>query len=85
MHDQYQLTLYDSEEGPAKSWAPAIPNTLIFDEEFGGFMGLIENFLQAIRGLEAPLNTLHDALASVEVISAAYEAMWRDAWVPIDS
>ena len=26
-----------------------------------------------------------DALASVEVIDAAYDAMWRAAWVPIDS
>ena len=42
-------------------------------------------FVRSIRGLEAPLITLADALASVEVISAAYEAMWRDAWVPIDS
>jgi hypothetical protein len=31
-----------------------VPNTLLFDEEFGGFMGLIENFLQVIRGAELP-------------------------------
>ena len=45
VEDQYELRLYDSEEGPAKSWRPVVPNTLLFDEEFGGFMGLIENFL----------------------------------------
>ncbi len=48
-----RAALYDSEEGPAKSWRPVVPNTLLFDEEFGGFMGLIENFLQVIRGQDA--------------------------------
>ena len=33
--------------------------------------------------IEAPLITLADALASVEVIDAAYDAMWRATWVPI--
>jgi hypothetical protein len=51
------LILYDEEEGPAKHWRPVIPNTLIFDEEFGGFLGMIENFLQAARGVEQPLVT----------------------------
>jgi predicted dehydrogenase len=49
------------------------------------FRSQIDNFIGSVRGQEAPLITLADALASVEVISAAYDAMWRDAWVPIDS
>ena len=57
IEDQYELRLFDSEEGPAKSWRPVVPNTLLFDEEFGGFMGLIENFLQVIRGTEKPCVT----------------------------
>ena len=32
VEDQYELLLYDSEQGPAQSWRPVIPNTLIFDE-----------------------------------------------------
>ncbi len=32
--DQFETTLYDEETGPAKSWRPAIPNTLMFDESF---------------------------------------------------
>jgi predicted dehydrogenase len=49
------------------------------------FQSQIDNFVRSIRGLEAPLITLADALASVEVIDAAYDAMWRAAWAPIDS
>jgi predicted dehydrogenase len=54
-------------------------------EKVQAFRSQIDNFVRSIRGDEAPLITLADALASVEVISAAYEAMWRDAWVPIDT
>jgi predicted dehydrogenase len=43
----------------------------------------LDNFVRSIGGLEAPLITLSDALASVEVIDAAYDAMWRETWVPI--
>ena len=53
--DQCRLSLHDSEMEGSRVWAPVVPNTLLFDEEFGGFMGLIENFLQCIRGLESPL------------------------------
>jgi predicted dehydrogenase len=76
--DQYRLTLYDSEEGPAKSWTPIIPNTLIFDEEFGGFMGLIENFLQAVRGAEPPLVTGWDGLRAYELLAASELSLARD-------
>jgi predicted dehydrogenase len=75
--DQYRLTLYDSEEGPAKSWTPVVPNTLLFDEEFGGFMGLIENFLQAIRGAEAPLVTGWDGLRAYELLMACELSLAR--------
>jgi len=54
-------------------------------EKVQAFRSQIDNFVRSIQGTEAPLITLADALASVEVISAAYEAMWRDAWVPIDT
>ena len=40
----------------------------------------------AIDGVDgAGKTTLADALASVEVIDAAYDAMWRATWVPIAS
>ncbi len=75
--DQYRLTLYDSEEGPTKVWTPIFPNTLIFDEEFGGFMGLIENFLQAIRGAEQPLVTGWDGYRAYELLVASELSLAR--------
>lgn len=77
VEDQYELRLYDSEEGPAKSWAPVFPNTLIFDEEFGGFMGLIENFLQAIRGEEKPIVTGWDGYHAYELCVASQLSISR--------
>ena len=75
--DQYKLTLYDSEEGPTKSWTPVVPNTLIFDEEFGGFMGLIENFLQVIRGVEEPVVTGWDGHRAYELLVASELSLAR--------
>ena len=77
VEDQYKLILYDSEEGPAKFWIPIMPNTLLFDEEFGGFMGLIENFCQAIRGVEAPLVTGWDGHRAYELNVATHLSMAR--------
>lgn len=77
VEDQYELILYDAEEGPAKHWTPIIPNTLIFDEEFGGFMGLIENFLQVIRGQEKPIVSGWDGYYAYEINVAAHLSMSR--------
>lgn len=77
VEDQYELLLYDSEEGPAKSWKPVIPNTLIFDEEFGGFMGLVENFLQVVRGEEQPVVTGWDGYRAYELDVAALLSLHR--------
>jgi predicted dehydrogenase len=86
VEDQYELILYDSEQGPTKSWKPVIPNTLIFDEEVGGFMGLIENFLQVIRGKEKPLVTGWDGHRAFELNVAAHLAIKRKTKVelPLD-
>ncbi|HEV8725029.1 MAG TPA: Gfo/Idh/MocA family oxidoreductase [Candidatus Binatia bacterium] len=48
------------------------------------FRSQILNFTKAIRGEEALLITPEDALASVEVIEAAYSALRQDHWVPVD-
>jgi len=84
--DQYELVLYDSEEGPTKCWRPVMPNTLIFDEEFGGYMGLIENFLQVIRGEENPLVTGWDGYYALELDVAAHLSLHRRKTVklPLD-
>lgn len=72
VEDQCELILYDDEEGPARSWRPVVPNTLLFDEEFGGFTGLIENFLQVIRGQEKPLVTGWDGYRAYELAAASH-------------
>jgi predicted dehydrogenase len=77
VEDQYELRLYDSEEGPAKSWTPVVPNTLLFDEEFGGFMGLVENFCQTIRGVEEPVVTGWDGHRAYELNVASHLSMAR--------
>lgn len=75
VEDQHTLILYDSEGGPTKSFAPVFPNTLIFDEEFGGFMGLIENFCQCIRGVETPLVTGRDGCKAYELVEATHRSI----------
>jgi len=77
VEDQYELRLYDSEEGPAKSWRPVVPNTLLFDEEFGGFMGLVENFLQVVRRVEKPLVTGWDGYRAYELDVATLLSLHR--------
>lgn len=86
VEDQYELLLYDTEQGPAKSWKPVIPNTLIFDEEFGGFTGLIENFLQVIRGEEKPIVTGWDGHKAYELNVASHLSLSRREQVklPLD-
>lgn len=83
VEDQFALTLYDEETGPAKSWRPAIPNTLMFDESFGGYAGLLEHVLDAVRGL-APLGpTGRDGAAAVELVEATRLSLTRKASVPL--
>jgi len=53
--------------------------------KLAAFARQIENFVQAIRGLEPLRIGPEDALASVEVIEAAYESLRRDAWVAVQS
>ncbi len=70
VEDQNELTIYDDEMGGAQSWKPVVPNTLLFDEEFGGYMGIVENFAQAIRGAEKPLVTGWDGCRAYELLTA---------------
>ncbi len=47
------------------------------------FKSQLENFLGWIRGVEVPRITGADALASVQVIEAAYAAATRDNWLAV--
>ena len=50
VEDGTSVALHDSEEGPTKSWAPVMPHTLFYDEEFSGFAGEIAAFVESVRG-----------------------------------
>lgn len=45
----------------------------------------VDNFVRAARGQEALLISPEDALASVEVVEAAYLALRQNQWTPVDS
>jgi predicted dehydrogenase len=47
------------------------------------FRSNIDNFARAIRGEEAMLIDADDALASVEVVEAAYADLRRSHWIPV--
>jgi predicted dehydrogenase len=77
IEDQNELVLYDDETGPAKSWKLVMTNTLLFDEEFMGYMGQVENFLQVIRRQETPLVTGRDGLKALELAAATHLSIAR--------
>lgn len=52
-------------------------------DKFAAFRGQIENFAGVVRGEESLVVTPEDALASVQVIEAAYRSLSRGAWEPI--
>ncbi len=52
-------------------------------DKINAFRSQIRNFCMAIYGEEALLITPEDALASVEVIEAAYAALRRNRWIPV--
>jgi predicted dehydrogenase len=84
--DVFELTLYDNETGPTKSWRPVLTNTLLFDEEFGGYMNQLEHFLQVVRGEEAALIDGADGYRALEMVFATHLAIAGGAPVqlPID-
>lgn len=52
-------------------------------DKVASFKGKIENFANALRGKEDLLITQADALASVQVIDAAYKSMRQNLWQPV--
>ena len=53
-------------------------------DKIQAFHSQINNFARAIRGEEALLITAEDALASVEVIEAAYAALRQSRWTTVN-
>lgn len=86
VEDQSELLLYEGEETPALLWKPVMPNTLLLDEEFGGYMGHVENFLQAVRGNEPPRVVGWDGYRALELAWATHLSLARGERVtlPLD-
>ena len=81
--DQIETALYDDENGPAKIWRPSVPNTLMFDEAFGGYVGIAENVFDAVRGL-APLEASGaDGARAIGLIEAIGRSLDAGAEVEI--
>jgi len=62
------------------------PDWIVFGKGYNkvqAFRSQIDNFCNSIRGEEALLITAEDALASVEVIEAAYAALRQHPWIPV--
>jgi predicted dehydrogenase len=85
VEDQLELILHDEETGPSKLWRPAIPNTLLFDESFGGYTGLLENVLDAIRGIAPLAATGHDGVAAVALVEAIHRSIESGQAVTVEA
>ncbi len=63
------------------------PDWIVFGsgyDKIRAFRRQVENFCRAIQGEESLLITAEDALASVQVIEAAYRSARRDDWVAVE-
>ena len=85
--DQTELDFYRDDRGPTERWRPVMANMLLLDEEFGGYLGLVENFLQAIRGDDTPAVTGRDGYCALELVAATHLSLARRAAVslPLDA
>ncbi len=62
------------------------PDWVVFGrgyDKIAAFRRLTHNFCRAVRDQEPILITAEDALASVEVVEAAYESLKRDNWISV--
>jgi len=62
------------------------PNWVSFGngyDKVAAFRGQIENFVATIEKRAEPLIKAEDAMASVEVVAAAYESMRKDDWAKV--
>lgn len=91
--DSY-LTIYGSHGSVSVGWRESkyrqasSPDWIVFGSGYNKHQAMraeVDNFVGAIRGEEALLITPEDALASVESIEAAYAALRRSQWTPVES
>jgi predicted dehydrogenase len=91
--DSY-INIYGSHGTIAVGWKESkyrqssSPDWVVFGKGYDkvqAFRSQISNFARSILGKEMLLITARDAIASVEVMEAAYRALRRDQWVSVNS
>jgi len=78
--DQWTLTLHPAEYEPARVWAPVVPSTLLSAEEWGGWVGMLEAFLDAVRGGARP--PADDGYRALELVVATQRSL--DERTPVE-
>jgi predicted dehydrogenase len=73
--DGATLTLHIAEYEPARSWGPVVPNTLVSAEEWGGYVGLLEDFLGAVRGGVLIDAAAWDGYRALELVVATHRSL----------
>ena len=89
----YYLSIYGSEGTVLVGWQESKyrrssdQDWIVFGkgyDKINAFKRQIDEFALAIRGEQALAVTPQDALASVQVIEAAYEALRHSGWIPVN-
>jgi predicted dehydrogenase len=70
VEDQGVATLHPGEGRPAETWTPVVPNTLVSGLEWGGYVGMLEEWLDAVRGSPPRVAAPEDGLRAVELVAA---------------
>ena len=86
VEDQSTLTVHAAEYEPARVWAPVVPNTLLSAEEWGGYVGMLDDFLGAVRGTRPAVTGPWDGYRALELVAATSLSLQRNAPVelPLD-
>jgi myo-inositol 2-dehydrogenase/D-chiro-inositol 1-dehydrogenase len=82
VEDGVSVQLHDSEEGPSKVWAPVMPHTLFFDEEFGGFAGELRAFADAVRGGRPAAVSGDDGVEALIIAHMIHTSIGERRYVP---
>jgi myo-inositol 2-dehydrogenase/D-chiro-inositol 1-dehydrogenase len=76
--DSSTLTLYAGEYEPERTWRPVVPNTLLSAEEWGGYAGMLEDFLTAVRtGGDPAVTSRWDGYRACELVAATELSLER--------
>ena len=70
VEDQQRVTLYDGDVDAAKVWEPTFANTVLTDEEFGGYVGEIREFVDVVRRRVPPRVNGWDGYRALELADA---------------